>query len=233
MNALAYNLAQKIKTHTKSIIIALIVLCGVGALLFYAQKSDFSLEETIIEIWDTYVEKWGYVILFFYSLGGGFVALLAAGILSSIESNSLNIALCIFVAGIANLIGSSALFYLSRYQKSEVMRFLKNHRRKIALSHIWIKKFDYFIIFIHKYLYGIKTIVPMVIGFSKYSGKKFVLYNFFASFLWAIIIGALSYAVLRRAYDEYSNPYIFPAIGICIIVILVFVANRVTKSVKK
>ena len=178
----------------------------------------------------------GYVILFFYSLGGGFVALLAAGILSSIESTSLNIALCIFVAGIANLIGSSALFYLSRYQKAEVMRFLKNHRRKIALSHIWIKKFDYFIIFIHKYLYGIKTIVPMVIGFSKYSGKKFVLYNFFASFLWAIIIGALSYMmgdVLRRAYDEYSNPYIFPAIGICIIVILVVVANRVTKSVKK
>ena len=179
---------------------------------------------------------WGYVILFFYSLGGGFVALLAAGILSSIESTSLNIALCIFVAGIANLIGSSALFSLSRCQQSEVMRFLKNHRRKIALSHIWIKKFDYFIIFIHKYLYGIKTIVPLVIGFSKYSGKKFVLYNFFASFLWAIIIGALSYMmgdVLRRVYEKYSNPYIFPAIGICIIVILIFVANRVTKGVKK
>ena len=116
------------------------------------------------------------------------------------------------------------------------MRFLKNHRRKIALSHIWIKKFDYFIIFIHKYLYGIKTIIPMVIGFSKYSKKKFILYNFFASFLWAGLIGALSFAMgetLRRAYDEYSNPYIFPAIGIFIIVILVFIANRVTKSVKK
>ena len=192
--------------------------------------------DSILQTLSESLGLWGYVILFFYSLGGGFVALLAAGILSSIESTSLNIALCIFVAGFANLIGSSALFYLSRYQKSEVMRFLKNHRRKIALSHIWIKKFDYFIIFIHKYLYGIKTIVPMVIGFSKYSGKKFVLCNFFASFLWAIIIGALSYAmgdVLCRAYDEYSNPYIFPAIGICIIVILVFVANRVTKSVKK
>ncbi len=178
---------------------------------------------------------WGYVILFLYSLGGGFVALLAAGILSSVESTSLNIIVCILVAGIANLIGSSGLFYLSRYQKAEVMRFLKNHRRKIALSHIWIKKFDYFIIFIHKYLYGIKTIIPMVIGFSRYSDKKFMIYNFFASFLWAGIIGTLSYAMgdaLRRAYEQYSNPYIFPAIGIFIIIALVLLANKITKSVK-
>lgn len=179
---------------------------------------------------------WGYVILFFYSLGGGFVALLAAGILSSVESSSLNIIACILVAGIANLLGSSGLFYLSRYQKAEVMRFLKNHRRKIALSHIWIKKFDYFIIFIHKYLYGIKTIIPMVIGFSKYSDKKFIIYNFFASFLWAVIIGVLSYAMgdaLRYAYEKYSNPYIFPAIGIFIIIALVILANKITKNVRK
>ncbi len=208
------------------------------ALNFYANlianKGIFM--DSVLQTLGESLGVWGYIILFFYSLGGGFVALLAAGIISSIESSSLNIALCIFVAGSANLIGSSALFYLSRYQKNEVMRFLRNHRRKIALSHIWIKKFDYFIIFIHKYLYGIKTIVPMVIGFSKYSGKKFVFYNFFASFLWAIIIGVLSYAMgetIRYVYEKYSNSYIFYAIGICIIVALVFIANRVTKSVKK
>lgn len=186
---------------------------------------------------------WGYVILFFYSLGGGFVALLAAGIISSIgiaglgeNINSLNILVCILVAAIANFIGSSGLFYLSRYQKSEVMKFLKNHRRKIALSHIWIKKLDYFIIFIHKYLYGIKTIIPMVIGFSKYNGKKFIIYNFFASFLWAGLIGTLSYVMgdtLRYAYEKYSNPYIFVSVGICIIIALVFIANRITKNVRK
>ena len=199
--------------------------------------------DSILQSLGESIGLWGYAILFFYSLGGGFVALLAAGIISSVgvaglgeNANSLNILLCILVAGSANFIGSSALFYLSRYQKSDVMRFLKNHRRKIALSHIWIKKFDFLIIFIHKYLYGIKTIVPMVIGFSKYSGKKFVFYYFFASFLWAGLIGVLSYAmgdVLRRAYEKYSNPYIFPAIGICAIIALIFVANKITKSARK
>lgn len=178
----------------------------------------------------------GYVILFFYSLGGGFVALLAAGILASVESSSLNIFFCVLIAGMANFIGSSGLFYLSFYQKNEVMKFFKNHRRKIALSHIWIKKFGVWIIFIHKYLYGIKTIVPLVVGFSKYSSKKFITYNFFASFLWAILIGSVSYAmgdVIRRIYERYSNPYIFPIIAVCFIVGIVLLADKITKSAKR
>lgn len=191
--------------------------------------------ESILQTLSQSIGIWGYIILFFYSLGGGFVALLAAGILASVESSSLNIIICILVAGIANLVGSSGLFYLSRYQKNEVMRFLKNHRRKIALSHIWVKKFGVWIIFIHKYLYGIKTIVPMVIGFSKYGDKKFIAYNAISSFLWAILIGSIAYImgdVIRRIYETYSNPYIFPIIGISLILGIVFIADRVTKSAK-
>lgn len=174
---------------------------------------------------------WGYMILFLYSLGGGFVALLAAGILAS--TKTLNIFICIVVAGGANLIGSTALFYLSRYQKNEVMSYLKKHRRKIALAQIWIKKFGVWIIFIHKYLYGIKTIIPIVIGFSKYGGRKFIAYNALASFAWAIIIGGVSYIMgdfIKQIYERYSNPYIFPAIAVCIVLAFIFLVNK--KSAK-
>ncbi|RDU57623.1 DedA family protein [Helicobacter sp. MIT 99-5507] len=180
---------------------------------------------------------WGYAVLFFYSFGGGLVALIAASILSSgvIESiNSLNIYVCIFIASIANFIGSSLLFYMARYQKKEVMKYFSAHRRKIALSHIWIKKYSYLIIFIHKYLYGIKTIIPLVIGFSKFDSKKFLIYNFFASFVWGILIGGFSYAmgdIIRNLYDKYSNPYIFPIVGIIIIVLFFILANKITKKV--
>lgn len=192
--------------------------------------------ETILESLSQSIGIWGYIVLFFYSLGGGFVAILAAGILSSgvVESiNTLNIYICIFVASMANFIGSSGLFYLSRFQKSEVMKFFKNHRRKIALSHIWIKKYGYWIIFIQKYLYGIKTIVPIVIGFSKYNLKKFIMYNFIASFIWGGVIGGISYMmgdIIERIYNKYSNPYIFPIVGIGILVLFFVLANIITKK---
>ncbi|RDU64853.1 DedA family protein [Helicobacter sp. MIT 14-3879] len=190
--------------------------------------------EEILQNLSGSIGVWGYIILFFYSLGGGFIALLAAGILSSgvIESiNSLNIYLCIFVAGTANLIGSSVLFYISRYQKAEVMKYLKNHKRKIALISIWIKKYDFIIIFIHKYVYGIKTIVPMVIGISKYSNNKFMIYNFFASFIWAILVGVLSYVMgdfIKKTYD--SNPYIFPIFGVIILLAIFFLTSKISKK---
>lgn len=189
--------------------------------------------DAILQSLSDSIGVWGYGILFLYSLGGGFVALLAAGILASAES--LNIFICIFVAGIANFIGSCALFYLSRYQKSEVMKMFQKHRRKIALAHIWIKKFGVWIIFIHKYLYGIKTIIPIVVGFSKYSGKRFIAHNALASFAWAIIIGGVAYIMgdlIRQIYERYSNPYIFPALAVCIILAFVFLANKITKKLK-
>ncbi|WP_258865580.1 DedA family protein [Helicobacter sp. MIT 99-5507] len=193
--------------------------------------------ESILETLSQSIGIWGYAVLFFYSFGGGLVALIAASILSSgvIESiNSLNIYVCIFIASIANFIGSSLLFYMARYQKKEVMKYFSAHRRKIALSHIWIKKYSYLIIFIHKYLYGIKTIIPLVIGFSKFDSKKFLIYNFFASFVWGILIGGFSYAmgdIIRNLYDKYSNPYIFPIVGIIIIVLFFILANKITKKV--
>ncbi|RAX51635.1 hypothetical protein CCY99_08715 [Helicobacter sp. 16-1353] len=195
--------------------------------------------ESILQSLSQSIGIWGYIVLFFYSLGGGFVAILAAGILSSgvVESiTTLNIYLCIFVASIANFIGSSGLFYLSRFQKAEVIKFFKNHRRKIALSHIWIKKYDYWIIFIQKYLYGIKTIIPIVIGFSKYSLKKFLIYNFIASFIWGSVVGGISYMmgdIIERIYTKYSNPYIFPVVGIGILILFFFLANMITKKGEK
>lgn len=192
--------------------------------------------ESILESLSQSIGIWGYIVLFFYSLGGGYVAILAAGILSSgvIESlSSLNIYLCIFVASIANFIGSSGLFYLSRFQKSEVMKYFKKHRRQIALSHIWIKKYDYWIIFIQKYLYGVKTIIPIVVGFSKYPIKIFLFYNFIASFVWGISLGFISYImgdVLKKIYDEYANIYIFPIVGIGILVLFFILTKIFTKK---
>lgn len=177
----------------------------------------------------------GYLIVFFYSLGGGFVALLAAGILSG-SGGGLNIFICIFTAGLANFIGSNLLLYLARFQKNEVMKYFKKHRRKLALAHIWIKKYGIFIIFLHKYLYGIKTIIPLAIGFSKYDLKKFLIYNLFSSFIWAILIGVLSFVLgdgLKRLYMATSS-YIFPVIGIGILIIflifLSFMARKKQKS---
>ena len=92
---------------------------------------------------------YGYIALFFYSLGGGFVGLLTAGVLS--YAGKMDITLAIGIAFVANFLGDMLLFYMTRYQKSEMMTYLRRHRRKLALSHLLMKKHGDWVIFLQKY----------------------------------------------------------------------------------
>jgi len=103
------------------------------------------------------------------------VALIAAGVLS--YTGSMDITVSILVAFIANALGDSMLFYLARYNKSQIAPYIKKHRRKLALSHILMKKYGDKIIFFQKFIYGIKTLIPIAIGFTKYPALKFNILN--------------------------------------------------------
>ncbi len=160
------------------------------------------------------LSTYGYIGLFLYSLGGGFVGILAAGVLS--YAGKMDISSSIAIAFVANFIGDMLLFYMSRYQKSDIMTYLHKHRRKLALSHVLMKKYGSWVIFIQKYVYGIKTLIPLAIGLTKYDLKRFTLLNFFASAIWAVVVGYGSYISgksLMSAYEAVADkPYLAPVI---------------------
>ena len=70
---------------------------------------------------------------------------------------------------------------------------MNNHKRKVALVQLLFRKYGFFVIIIQKYIYGIKTLVPLVMGLSDYSSFKFTVINSIASILWACVIGYASY----------------------------------------
>jgi len=51
-----------------------------------------------------------------------------------------------------------------------------------------MRKYGVWAIFIQKFLYGIKTLVPISMGLSKYDFRKFGFYNIFASILFVVVI---------------------------------------------
>ena len=175
---------------------------------------------------------YGYIIIFLYSLGGGFFALAAAGVLSSMGKMDLSISIA--VATISNFIGDQAHLLFTRSNKSQVMEYLKKHRRKLAYSHLLMKKYGTLVIFLQKYIYGVKTLVPIAIGLTRYNAVKFAIYNFAAAVLWALIVGVSSYmggkTVLTALDKAKENPWIMPLIGVSIIVALAFLISRAVKK---
>ncbi len=175
---------------------------------------------------------YGYIILFFYSLGGGFFALAAAGVLSSM--GKMDLATSMAVAFVSNFIGDMALLLFTRFNKHTMMDYLKKHRRKLAYSHLLMKRYGALVIFLQKYIYGVKTLVPIAIGLTRYDTVKFGILNLFASALWALVVGGASYlggkTVLSLLEGAKQNPWIMPLIGVLIISALAFVISRAVRK---
>ncbi|MCR4941953.1 MAG: DedA family protein [Campylobacter sp.] len=131
------------------------------------------------------LKEYGYIILFFWCIMEGEMALIMAGILS--HTGDMNLGLAIFVAGLGGFAGDQIYFYIGRYNKSYITKKLRSQRRKFAIAHILMKRYGSPIIFIQRYLYGLRTILPISIGLTRYDAKKYAIINLFSAWCWAAI----------------------------------------------
>lgn len=139
------------------------------------------LENKFIYLLKTY----GYIILFAWSILEGEAGLIMAGLLS--HSGHMNLYIAIFVAGLGGFAGDQIYFYIGRFNKSYVHKNFKGQRRKFALAHLLLIKYGWPIIFIQRYMYGMRTIIPISIGLTRYSAKMFAFINLISAWCWAAI----------------------------------------------
>lgn len=138
------------------------------------------------------LSTYGYIILAFYSFGGGMAGLAGAGILSAM--GRMDIGTSIAIAIVFNYIGDNVLFYMAQTNKKTAMGYLKKFKGRIhARTVLMMRKYGWMVVFLQKYVYGVKTLVPVIMGLSKYDFKKFIILNIFASILWGLVVGLSSY----------------------------------------
>lgn len=162
------------------------------------------------------IKDWGYIALFLYSFGGGFVGLVVAGVLSF--TGDLNLYISMAVAALSNFIGDQFLFYMARTNKKYAKDTMKKYGRKVALAHLWMRRYGSPVVFIQKYIYGIKTLIPLAMGLTKYSFKKFTIYNAVAAAVWALVIGYASF-IMGEVILTYAEEYKYYGVGIILLIV--------------
>jgi len=181
------------------------------------------------------LETWGYFAIAFFAFGGSLFIVAAAGVFSFMGNMDLTIALS--VAIVSNFLGDVFLFYLGKYQKKDIQPYFAKHKRKIALATLIMRKYGVLAIFIQKFLYGIKTLVPLSMALSKYDFKKFIFYNVFASIVFVLTIGFSAYYSSEVIIDFFKlikeRPWIAPLVLFSIIGLVWLVMEKMTKKKKK
>lgn len=215
-------------------ILACIVIIGI-VWFFYVKNLDFSIEDFIIEKWDLYVADWGYFILFFWSVLEGELGLIFAGIAA--HTGHLNVYLAIFIAGLGGFVGDQIYFYIGRFNKNYMQKKLVSQRRKLALAHLLLQKYGWPIIFVQRYMYGMRTIIPISIGITRYSAIKFAIINLISAWVWAAITILLAWAFGNQILDFLNffkhHPYILVVAGILLISLIIWYFNSHTKKINQ
>ena len=181
------------------------------------------------------LETWGYLAVAFFSFGGSLFIVAAAGVFSFMGHMDLTTALVIAI--VANFMGDNFLFYLGKYHKNDIKPYYAKHKRKIALATLIMRKYGVVAIFIQKFLYGVKTIVPISMALSKFDFKKFIFFNIFASIVFILTIGLSAYFASESIIAFFSviqeRPYLAPLGMFTILGSAWYLMSRMTRKKKK
>jgi membrane protein DedA with SNARE-associated domain len=126
---------------------------------------------------------------------------------------------------------------MARYQKTTMMEGIKKHRRKLALAHVLMKRYGSWIILFQKFVYGIKTLIPIAIGLTKYDFKKFAILNVASSVVWTLVVGLGSFyagePLMKIAEAIGEKPWIAPVILVIFAGVIWLYMEQATKKKKR
>lgn len=181
------------------------------------------------------LKEYGYIILFFWSVLEGELGLIFAGIMA--HTGHFSLPLAIFFAGIGGFAGDQFFFYTGRFNKKHIQKRLRTQRRKFAIAHILLKKYGWQLIFIQRYMYGFRTIIPISIGVTRYPAKKFMLINLISAWCWATITILPAFYIGEHilnliAWMKAHTLYALPIIAIFWISIIV-AFKKIEKKIEK
>ncbi len=131
------------------------------------------------------LKEYGYIILFAWGILEGEAGLIMAGLLS--HTNDMTVYIAVFVGGLGGFVGDQIYFYIGRFNKRYVHKKFRGQRRKFAFAHLLLQKYGWPIIFVQRYMYGMRTIIPISIGLTRYNAKTFAFINLISAWCWAAI----------------------------------------------
>jgi membrane protein DedA with SNARE-associated domain len=132
-----------------------------------------------------------YIIIYFGVLIEGEFVLLSSIIAS--HHGNVNSAIIMAVAAFAAFTSDLFYFNLSRIKGAEWVKKKKKVAEKILLLEKQLQRLPFIIFISYRFLLGFRTITPLALGATSISLRKFMLFSFISTAIWALIYGLLGH----------------------------------------
>lgn len=165
------------------------------------------------------VQQWGYWAIFLGCFLEGETVLVLGGMLA--HQGLLHLKWVIVTAGLGSLLGDQLWFLSGRYAGQRWLgRF---HRVEVLSERVrqWTTRFGAWFVLGFRFLYGIRTVTPLVLGVSHYPVKRFIALNVLGAALWSVIVAYLGWSVgetIERVFGRAARIEEILVLGVVIVV---------------
>lgn len=138
------------------------------------------------------IDAYGYIVILIGTFLEGETVLVLGGIAAKLGYLKLSwVLLCAFAGTFA---GDQLFFFLGRYRGQAFLERRPAWQGRAKKVHRIMERHRIPIILGFRFLYGLRTVTPFVIGMSRVPVTEFLVLNIIGAALWASVIGILGYA---------------------------------------
>jgi membrane protein DedA with SNARE-associated domain len=141
---------------------------------------------------EQFINHYGYLAILIGTFLEGETILILAGIAAKL--GYLELEWVIICAFIGTLLGDQLFFFLGRYRGVAYLQRHASWQARVNKVSAVLHRHRILIILGFRFLYGLRTVTPFVIGMSRVPVIEFIILNVIGAASWALVIGLLGYA---------------------------------------
>ncbi len=178
------------------------------------------------------LQDWGYWLVFFGSMVEGELILLSASAAASL--GYLDISKVFTIAFLTTVFVDQGLFFLGRYIGTEwVIKRIPKLEKARNKAFSFLKRMELFFIFAFRFIYGIRTISPLIIGSAGVKPIKFILCNIISGLVWAGGSCWLGYEIADTISDgtfNYKDVILYTSVVVAIVALLAYMTTKKNRN---
>jgi membrane protein DedA with SNARE-associated domain len=137
------------------------------------------------------IDSYGYWAVFGWTFIEGESLLALAGLAA--QQGWLDFRWVIAAAIAGSFLGDQIWFFLGRLQGPKLLARYPQYVPRVARAHALLERYQTPLILSVRFLYGLRAVLPFVIGMSRISTLRFQLLNFAGAVLWSATIASAGY----------------------------------------
>ena len=142
--------------------------------------------------WTEMLRTYKYTIVIGGALLEGEMVLILAG--AAAYHGYMALPLVMLISFVGATIHDIALFFVGRFVGSKILNHPFRWQKKIQRIAALIHKYDHYFIMSFRFIYGIRTITPILVGSGAITFKKYFSLIVISAAIWAIVVSYIGYS---------------------------------------